>query len=262
MKIADLFANVTATKAAFGWSCNFTTVSLTAPGNLERKGKAARFDGITIKNHILWWDDWSFVETLKEFALQEYPAIKRIASSEFGSDHVADRLSKLRCFTPDGNKAWSWGEIALLLESLDRNQLSTFGTFWLSPDEGYSKAGYHTDRLVEVLANCYTSPSGRPPVDQATPIKDAPIYSPAELRAIELYNEGTKPKKIDDLILSSKSFKHERWTGQDWQGENGERRNLATKNKPLKWVKGDAQDLVRHAKDNSVIPRSKRRVSS
>ena len=105
---------------------------------------------------MLWWDDWSFVETLGKFSKQEYPALERIASNEFGSDYVAARLSNLRCLTPDKRKPWGWGEIALLLESVDRNQMRSFGDSWINPDG--TPAIFYTDRLAEVLANCYTSP--------------------------------------------------------------------------------------------------------
>lgn len=209
--------------AAFGWSCNFTNVSLNAPGNLEFKGKAARFDGITIKNHILWWDDWSFVETLREFAIQEYPALEPIASSEFGSDYVAPRLSNLRCLTPDGGKAWSWGEIALLLESLDRKQFSTFGTLWLSPDG--TKAGYHTDCLVEVLENCYTTPDrpvksaikGEVGADLSTKALEAivaggfggVVQAAASVPAKDRYTQVMRNMLKGDV-------KYYEWIAQDW----------------------------------------------
>jgi len=154
MNVYELFANVTSQNAVFGWSCNFTNVQLTAPGSMEFKMKAARFDGITVKNHMLWWDDWSFVETLKAFAQQEYLKLVPIASNQLGADYVATRISNSVCLTPDGKSAWAWGEIALLLESLDRERLRSFGTLWLAPNG--TRAGFHTNRLVEVLENCYT----------------------------------------------------------------------------------------------------------
>lgn len=40
--------------------------------------------------------------------------------------------------------------------------MRSFGDSWINPDG--TPAIFYTDRLAEVLANCYTSPSGHDPV--------------------------------------------------------------------------------------------------
>jgi len=244
MNVCELFANAESRNAVFGWSCNFTNLSLTAPGSMEFKMKAARFDGITVKNHMLWWDDWSFVETLKAFAQQEYLKLVPIASNQLGADYVATRISNSVCLTPDGESAWAWGEIALLLESLDREQLRSFGTLWLAPNG--TRAGFHTNRLVEVLENCYTVSTFALEQTNAPAIEVKPLGTtkPSDLASVvegvvragmaNVLNIASKAKAVDRCnaamqeLLKTDSTKA-KLTLEEWRIQLGQARKTICK---------------------------------
>jgi len=141
------------------------------------------------------------------FAQQEYLKLLPIASNLVGAEYVATQISNSVCLTPDGKSAWAWGEITLLLESLDREQLRSFGTLWLAPNG--TRAGFHTDRLVEVLANCYTVVQNK----SVAPAMNAEVgkSKPIELQVPLIEND----RNLLVAMLQAKSSKVRPTTGEE-----------------------------------------------